>query len=80
MLLPNHGLTGYYLYPSEKEIAILQPIKVVPSETRPHLKKRVYDGTPKETLIEETVEHSPINFEWHSEDKKSYKVSCKRRG
>lgn len=39
---------------------------------RPCLTKKVYAGSPKETLIEETIENAPINFEWHSAEKKPY--------
>ena len=44
-----------------------------PSEICSKLKKKVYEGYPKKTLIKETIEHTPINFNWPSEEKKSYK-------
>ncbi|MBM4064322.1 MAG: phospholipid carrier-dependent glycosyltransferase [Planctomycetes bacterium] len=77
LLLPNQGLTGYYLYLSETESNAdnvpLHPLNVSSSEIHSNLKKKVYEGYPKKTLIKETVEDTPINFEWHSEDKKPYK-------
>ncbi|GAN34977.1 MAG: phospholipid carrier-dependent glycosyltransferase [Candidatus Brocadia sp. AMX2] len=73
MLLPQHGLTGNYLYPSEGENAVLHPINVSPPEIRSGLNKKVYKGNPKAQLIEEITEDKPIYFEWHSDAKKSYK-------
>ncbi|HHT9136271.1 MAG TPA: PA14 domain-containing protein, partial [Candidatus Wunengus sp. YC60] len=77
LLLPGHGLTGYYLCLSEAESNAenvpLHPLNVSPSEICSKLKKKVYEGYPKKTLIKETIEHTPINFNWPSEEKKSYK-------
>lgn len=72
-MLPQHGLTGYYLYPSEGENTVLLPINVSPSEIRPGLNKKVYKGNPKGQIIEEKIEDRPIYFEWLSDAKKSYK-------
>ena len=71
-MLPSHGLTGYYLYLPEEENIPLRPIDISLSETHPCLKKRIYEGNPKGSLLEETTEKMPINIEWHSDDKKSY--------
>jgi 4-amino-4-deoxy-L-arabinose transferase-like glycosyltransferase len=73
LLLPQHGLTGYYLYPSEVENAVLHPINVSPLEIRSGLNKKVYEGNPDGRLIEEITEDRPIYFDWHSDAKKSYK-------
>ncbi|MBI5678352.1 MAG: glycosyltransferase family 39 protein [Planctomycetes bacterium] len=70
-MLPSHGLTGYYLFIPEEDPS-LRPIDISLSETQPYLKKKIYEGYPKGSLIEETTEKMPINIEWHSEDKKSY--------
>ncbi len=69
LLLPQRGLTGYYLYPSPA----LQPINVTLSEIRPGLGKKVYKGNPKGQLVEEKIENMPLSFEWPSDAKKSYK-------
>jgi len=77
LLQPIQGLTGYYLYLSETESSAenvpLHPLNVSLSEIRSNLKKKVYEGYPKKTLIMETVEDTPINFNWSSEAKKPYK-------
>lgn len=70
-MLPRHGLTGYYLFIPEENIS-LRPIDISLSETHPCLIKKIYEGYPKGSLIEETTEKMPINIEWHSDDKKSY--------
>ena len=70
-MLPGHGLTGYYLFIPEEDPS-LRPIDISLSETQPYLKKKIYEGYPKGSLIEETTEKMPINIEWHSDDKKSY--------
>ncbi|OQZ03636.1 MAG: hypothetical protein B6D34_06865 [Candidatus Brocadia sp. UTAMX1] len=77
LLLPNHGLTGYYLYfldtePKPENIP-LQPQQISSSGIRPNLRKRVYEGYPKKTLIKETTEDAFLNFNWSSEAKKFYK-------
>ncbi|MDN3514871.1 MAG: PA14 domain-containing protein [Candidatus Brocadia sp.] len=76
LLLPNRGLTGYYLYFSEAESKAenvpLHPIKVSSSEILPNLKKEIYEGYPKKKLITEIIEDKPINFNWSSEAKKPY--------
>ncbi|HHT9112840.1 MAG TPA: PA14 domain-containing protein [Candidatus Wunengus sp. YC65] len=64
-------MTGYYLFIPEEDPS-LRPIDISLSETQPYLKKKIYEGYPKGSLIEETTEKMPINIEWHSEDKKSY--------
>ncbi len=73
MLLPQHGLTGYYLYPSEGENTVLHPVHISPSEIRSGLNKKIYKGNPKGQLVEEKIEDKPIYFEWLSDAKKSYK-------
>lgn len=77
LLLPNHGLTGYYLYLSQEESKAenvpLHPLTVSPSEICSNLKKKIYEGHPKKALIKETIEDTSINFNWSSEVKKSYK-------
>ncbi len=72
LLLPQQGLTGYYLFVPEDENISLRPIDIASSEIRPYLKKKIYEGSPKGRLIEETTEKMPINIEWHSDDEKSY--------
>lgn len=72
-MLPGHGLTGYYLYLPEEENIPLRPIDISLSETHPSLKKRIYEGNPKGSLLEETTEKMPINIEWHSDERKSYR-------
>jgi len=71
-LLPSHGLTGYYLYLPEEGNTPLLPIDMPSPGVQPHLKKKVYEGYLKGSLIEETTEKMPINIEWHSDDKKFY--------
>lgn len=76
LLLPLRGLTGYYLYfPGTETKAVyipLQPIKVSSSGMEPGLRKKVYEGHPKKTLIKETAEDTPLNFHWPSEAQKPY--------
>lgn len=78
LLLPNRGLTGYYLYfqetESKAENISLHPIKVSSFEMASSLKKKVYEGYPKKTLIKETREDVPLNFNWPSAAQKSYKA------
>lgn len=73
LFVPNHGLTGYYLSHSVGEDAVLHPIEVSPSEIRPGLNKKVYKGNPKGQLIEEKVEDKPIDFLFHTKEKRTYK-------
>ncbi|OHB39752.1 MAG: hypothetical protein A2Y09_08055 [Planctomycetes bacterium GWA2_39_15] len=78
LLLPDHGLTGYYLNSCDtgrekehtEENDKLQPLKILPSDLKPGIKKKIYKGNPKKQLIKETTEDSPINFVWLSDDKK----------
>jgi len=71
-LLPSHGLTGYYLFIPEEENIPLLPIDMPSSGVQPCLKKRIYEGNPKGSLIEETTEKMPINFGWQAVGKKTY--------
>ncbi|MDR4507995.1 MAG: PA14 domain-containing protein [Candidatus Brocadiaceae bacterium] len=73
LLLPVHGLTGYYLsFPEKRKNSIVNPIRISTAELRQGLKKRVYKGYPKKKLIEETIEDTPVNFVWHTENNKRY--------
>lgn len=65
-------MTGYYLFLPEEDISLI-PIDIASSKTHSYLKKKIYEGYPKGSLIEETTEKMPINIEWHSDVKKSYK-------
>lgn len=60
MLLPNHGLTGYYLYIPEEENVSLHPIDISPSETYSYLKKKIYEGYPNQDKKYEEIENKPL--------------------
>lgn len=77
LLLPNRGLTGYYLYFSETESKAediaLHPVKASSFGMASSLRKKIYEGHPKKTLIKEASEDTPLDFNWPSETLKSYK-------